>query len=78
MGIWLSCGHREDDFDNHHSITTKEWDIGTEGWHKALSYKTVCETCYKDHQKEGALFYSDEEAFNWLHNEKEDEWKSQA
>ena len=33
MGIWLSCGHREDNFEKHHSITTKEWDVGEEGAH---------------------------------------------
>lgn len=71
MGIWLSCGHREDNFDKHYPITTKEWDIGEEGWHKAISYKTVCYQCYKEYEKAGELFYSDEEAVEWLHNDKE-------
>lgn len=71
MGIWLSCGHREDNFEKHHSITTKEWNVGEEGWHKVLSYQTVCETCYKEYQEEGTIFYSDEEAIDWLKNDKE-------
>ena len=71
MGIWLSCGHREDDFDKHNSISTKEWTIGEDGYSKAISYKTVCEDCYKEYQKEGVLFYSDDEAFGWLNNDKE-------
>jgi hypothetical protein len=68
MGIWLSCGHREDDFEKHHSVTTQEHTIGEDGWQKALSYKTVCYNCYKEYEKEGILFYSDEEAMTWLNN----------
>jgi hypothetical protein len=71
MGVWLSCGHREDDFDKHYSITTKEWSIGEDGWGKALSYKTVCYTCYKECEKEGIVFYNDKEATEWLQNDKE-------
>ena len=69
MGIWLSCGHREDDFDKQYNITTKEWTIGEDGWQKALSYKTVCYNCYKEYEKEGDIFYSDEEATKWLFSE---------
>lgn len=69
MGIWLSCGHREDDFDKHYSITTKEWEIGEDGWTKALGYKTVCRSCYENYQKESEIFDTDEEAMNWLFSE---------
>lgn len=68
MGIWLSCGHREDDFDKHHSIMLKEWDITEEGWTKAVSYQTVCYHCFKEYEKEGNLIYSDKEATEWLLN----------
>jgi hypothetical protein len=71
MGYILSCGHREDDEEKHYSITTKEWVVDESGWNKALSYKTVCQPCYKKYEKEGNLCYSDEEAFEWLHNDKE-------
>lgn len=71
MGYILSCGHREDDEDKHYSVTTKEWEVGEDGWHKALSYKTVCYSCYKEYEKEGIICYSDEEAFEWLHSKGE-------
>lgn len=70
MGIWLSCGHREDDFDKHHAIITKESDIDEDGWKKAIGYKVVCEDCFKEYQSEGELFNNEEEAIKWL-NEKE-------
>ena len=66
MGYILSCGHREDNEDKHYSVTVKEWTIDQDGWQKALSYKTVCYDCYKEYEKEGILFYSDEEATQWL------------
>lgn len=72
MGYILSCGHREDDESKHHSITTKKWEFGESGRQKALSYKTVCETCYKDYQEEGLIFYSEEEALEWLTNPNKD------
>lgn len=72
MGIWLSCGHREDDFDKHHETITKEWDITEEGWTKAISYKVVCAACHKDYEEEGILFKDNEEAIEWLHNKEEE------
>jgi hypothetical protein len=71
MGTILSCGHREDNEENQYSITTKEWEIGTEGWGKALSYKTVCPSCHKECQKQGSICRTDKEAFQWLHSDTE-------
>ena len=70
MGIWLSCGHREDEFKNQYSITTKEWEITERGWTKALGYKTVCYFCYKKYRKEKAIFDTDKEAMSWLFSDK--------
>ncbi len=61
--IILSCGHREDDFDHHYSIMTKEWSRENT---KAVGYKTVCHTCVKMYEKLGELLYTDEEAMQWL------------
>ena len=59
----LSCGHREDDFDNHHNIITREW---TRENTKAVGYKSVCLLCYKDYEKHKLLLYTDKEAMEWL------------
>ena len=64
--VILSCGHREDDFDKHHSIATKDWTIGEDGWQKSICYQTVCETCYKEHQVEGSILESEAEEIQWL------------
>ena len=61
--IFLSCGHREDDFDNHYSITTKSY---TRENGKALSYMTVCYGCMRLYEEAGQLFNSDKEAMDWL------------
>lgn len=66
MSIILSCGHREDDFDNHYNIMTKEWDITEDGWVKAVGYKSVCLSCYNAHAKAGELLMDDKEAMEWL------------
>ena len=63
--ITLSCGHREDDFDKHYSVMTKEW---SREFNKAVSYKTVCYSCMKSYEKEGILLRTDEEAAEWLRN----------
>jgi len=69
MGCWLSCGHREDDDEKHYSVQTKSY---SRDWSKAVSYQTVCHTCYQEYEKEGSILRSDKEAFEWLHNDKED------
>jgi hypothetical protein len=61
--IILSCGHREDDFDNHYSIMTKEW---TRENRRAVGYKTVCYGCAKLYEVAGELLQTDEEALQWL------------
>jgi hypothetical protein len=71
MGITLSCGHRAEDFDEAHNIATKAWEINEEGWGRAIHYSSVCETCKKDYEAEGAILYSDEEENNWLKGEEE-------
>jgi hypothetical protein len=66
MSIILSCGHREDDFDNHHSIMTKEWDITEDGWVKAVGYKVVCLSCYNEYAKRGDLLMDEAAAMKWI------------
>lgn len=58
----LSCGHREDNFDKHYTVTTKEWENNS----KAVAYSCVCLHCYLDLQREKRLFYSDSAALEWL------------
>ena len=50
MSVILSCGHREDDFDKHYSIMTKDWSRENT---KAVGYRTVCLSCYKLYEKAG-------------------------
>jgi hypothetical protein len=64
MSVILSCGHREDDFDKHYNIMTKEWSRENT---KAVGYKTVCLSCFRDYEKEGLLLYNDKECMEWLH-----------
>lgn len=68
MSVILSCGHREDDFDKHYSIMTKDSFIDGDGWKKAVGYRTVCLSCYKLYEKAGQLLYTDEEAMEWLNS----------
>lgn len=65
MAMYLSCGHREDDFDKHHNILTKEWEITHDGWVKAVGYKTVCLSCYNAYEKD-ELLLDEQEAMEWL------------
>lgn len=64
MSVILSCGHREDDFDKHYNIMTKDWSRENT---KAVGYRSVCLSCYKLYEKEGELLYTDQEAMEWLH-----------
>ena len=66
MSIILSCGHREDDFDKHYNVMTKDWSRENT---KAVGYRTVCLSCYKSYESEGLLLYSDEEAVEWIKHE---------
>jgi hypothetical protein len=63
MPIILSCGHREDDYDNHYSVMTKEW---SRECTKAVGYKTVCLSCYKSLALSDELLTTDDEAMEWL------------
>lgn len=72
MGIIASCGHRVGEVDDLHNIATKAWDIGEEGWVKAIHYSSVCEDCFKEYEGEGSILYTEEEEINWL-NTKEEE-----
>lgn len=65
MSVILSCGHREDDFDKHYSIMTKDWSRENT---KAVGYRTVCHACYKLYETADQLLYTDEEAMEWLHS----------
>jgi len=66
MSVILSCGHREDDFDKHYSIMTKDWSRENT---KAVGYKSVCLSCYKSYESAGELLYNDNEALSWLKDE---------
>ena len=72
MGIWLSCGHREDDFDKQYQVITKGEDCDEDGWHKALFYKTVCASCKEEYKREGILFEDEKEATEWLCRKEEE------
>ena len=63
MSVILSCGHREDDFDKHYNIMTKDWSRENT---KAVGYRTVCLSCYKMYESEGLMLYTDQEAIEWL------------
>lgn len=63
MSVILSCGHREDDFDKHYNIMTKEW---TRENTKAVGYKSVCFFCFRFYEENNELFYTDKEALEWL------------
>jgi hypothetical protein len=63
--VILSCGHREDDFDKHYSVMTKEWSRENT---KAVGYKTICLSCYVAYQQEDYLLQTDDEAMHWLKN----------
>lgn len=63
MAVILSCGHREDDFDRHYNIMTKEWSRENT---KAVGYKSVCLHCYEQYEMHGEVLYTDDDAYNWL------------
>jgi hypothetical protein len=63
MSVILSCGHREDDFEKHYSIMTKEW---SREYSKAVGYRTICLSCYRAYEKTGELLYTDKDAMEWL------------
>lgn len=63
MSVILSCGHREDNFDKHYSIMTKDWSRENT---KAIGYKTVCLYCYEQHEMHDELLYTDAEAMEWI------------
>jgi hypothetical protein len=63
MSVILSCGHREDDFDRHYNVMTKDWSRENT---KAVGYRSVCLLCYKRYEKSGELLYTDREAMEWL------------
>jgi hypothetical protein len=69
--VILSCGHREDDFDKHYTVSLKEWTIGEDGWQKAISYQSICFDCYRKYTEEGLILENDEKAQEWLLNDKE-------
>lgn len=63
MAVYLSCGHREDNFSKHYSIMTKQWSKDNR---KAVGYKTVCLSCRRAYAKERLLLLSDSDAMEWL------------
>ena len=71
MSVILSCGHREDNFDKHFPVMTKEWDITEDGWTKAVGYSTVCLHCFERYEMQGAVLYTEDEAMEWLRSNDE-------
>jgi hypothetical protein len=65
MTVILSCGHREDDFDRHYNVMTKEW---TRENTKAVAYKCVCFHCLMEYEKDKTILNTDDEALQWLRN----------
>jgi hypothetical protein len=61
--IILSCGHPESNFDKHYNIMTKEWSREDT---KAVGYRTVCLSCYKQYESDALLLYTDKEALQWM------------
>jgi hypothetical protein len=59
--MFLSCGHREDDWNNHHNVMLKEWS----GNQRAVAYKCVCPFCFANYKNDELLF-TDEEALKWM------------
>lgn len=68
MGHWLSCGHREDNYNKQHNIQTK---IYSKYCSKAIAYQTVCNSCKEEYEKNGLVLRTDKEAEDWLFNDKE-------
>lgn len=66
MSVILSCGHREDNFDRHYNVMTKESTIDEDGWKKAVGYRTVCLHCYEQYEMHGDVLYTDADAMDWL------------
>lgn len=71
MSIIATCGHKVEDIEETHNISTKEWEIDHEGWHKAIAYKTVCKTCYEEYKKNNAILETEAEETDWLTSEKD-------
>lgn len=70
MSIILSCGHREDDFDKHHTVMVQDY---TKECTKAIAYKTVCAACKQQYKDWGILFEDQTEALLWLTSEESDD-----
>lgn len=66
MSVILSCGHREDNFDRHYHIMTKEWEVTQQGYVKAVGYKSVCLHCFEQYEMHGDVLYNDDDAMTWL------------
>jgi len=69
MTVILSCGHEENDFDKHYNIMTKGEDVGVDGWHRTISYMTVCGSCKHWYQENNDILYNEEEAMEWLNGD---------
>lgn len=63
MSIILSCGHREDDFDKHHSIIVRSC---ARDFSLAIGYMTVCADCKQYYADNGLLFETESDAMKWL------------
>ena len=61
--IILSCGHEVDSFDESHQVVVKSTDRENE---KALAFMSVCQSCKNRYQREGELFETNEQGYQWL------------
>jgi hypothetical protein len=66
MSIICSCGHRIEDFEEAQNVICQSESLTEEGYRKALSYQTVCQSCKQEYKEAGVLFNTEEEAFKWL------------
>jgi len=61
--ITLTCMHKVDNVDDSYCVTVKDYD---RTGNRAVAYKTVCHSCYKEYENSGDLFYKDDDALSWL------------
>lgn len=66
MSIIATCGHQVKDLDETIQCATKAWEIGEDGWVKAIHYQSLCKACYKEYQVERGVLYTEQEEINWL------------
>ena len=62
--IVLTCGHEVPELEEAFDVIIKDYDKA--GDHRALSYRSVCNSCKESYKKEEILFDSEPCAYAWL------------